>query len=290
MKKKQKIFIIVIVLLALAIIRNWGGNTQNNHEEITPTGYPSDEIQRQQVMYNGVLYYYTANGFNNPLPDGYEFVGEVKKVDNKQKPTADWCGSRVDIGQKIYVSDNTSVIYLEYERGYAAFAAVETEPEVKIDYGASSIYTKEEMDAAIELIKKEFNTWDGCELHSISYSTTFSAKPIPDRIEEKLVKLSLQEVPLTKKGIAETMNVKPHQLDFLLGRYGMEPFWSNAKKGNDGTGSMNKYVKAYYDQAGKTCVDQYAKKKGFHATSEFVRYALDRIMELDEPKTPGTAS
>lgn len=120
--------------------------------------------------------------------------------------------------------------------------------------------------------------------------TTFSAKPIPDRIEEKLVKLSLQEVPLTKKGIAETMNVKPHQLDFLLGRYGMEPFWSNAKKGNDGTGSMNKYVKAYYDQAGKTCVDQYAKKKGFHATSEFVRYALDRIMELDEPKTPGTAS
>ena len=120
--------------------------------------------------------------------------------------------------------------------------------------------------------------------------TTFSAKPIPDRIEERLVKLSLQEVPLTKKGIAERMNVKPHQLDFLLGRYGMEPFWSNSKKGNDGTGSMNKYVKAYYDQAGKTCVDQYAKKKGFHATSEFVRYALDRIMELDEPKTAGTAS
>lgn len=42
---------------------------------------------------------------------------------------------------------------------------------IKIDYGASSIYTKAEMDAAIELIKKEFSTWDGCELHSISYST-----------------------------------------------------------------------------------------------------------------------
>jgi hypothetical protein len=42
---------------------------------------------------------------------------------------------------------------------------------IKIDYGASSIYTKAEMDEAIELIKKEFNTWDGCELHSISYST-----------------------------------------------------------------------------------------------------------------------
>lgn len=63
---------------------------------------------------------------------------------------------------------------------------------------------------------------------------TFSAKPIPDRIEEKLVKLSLQEVPLTKKEIAEQMNVKTHQLDFFLGRYDMEPFWANAKKGNDG--------------------------------------------------------
>lgn len=133
--------------IALAIIRNLGEDTQNNHEEITPTGYPSDEIQRQQVMYNGVLYYYTANGFDNPLPDGYEFIGEVKEVDNKQEPTADWCGSRVDLGQKIYASDNTSVIYLEYERGYAAFGAVETEPKVKTDYGASSIYTKEEMDA-----------------------------------------------------------------------------------------------------------------------------------------------
>lgn len=117
--------------IALAIIRNLGGEPQDNHEEITPTGYPSDEIQRQQIMYNGVLYYYTANGFDNPLPDGYEFVGKVKKVDNKQEPTADWCGSHVDIGQKIYVSDNTSVIYLEYEMGYAAFAAVETEQTVQ---------------------------------------------------------------------------------------------------------------------------------------------------------------
>lgn len=43
--------------------------------------------------------------------------------------------------------------------------------EVDIDYGTSSIYTEEDMNAAIELIKKEFNTWDGCELHSIAYSS-----------------------------------------------------------------------------------------------------------------------
>lgn len=46
-----------------------------------------------------------------------------------------------------------------------------TTSKVTIDYGTSSIYSKKDMNAAIELIKKEFNTWDGCELHSIAYSS-----------------------------------------------------------------------------------------------------------------------
>ena len=39
---------------------------------------------------------------------------------------------------------------------------------VVIDYGTSSIYTKADMNAAIEVIKKQFNSMDGCELHSLS--------------------------------------------------------------------------------------------------------------------------
>ena len=42
---------------------------------------------------------------------------------------------------------------------------------VKIDYGNSSIYTKKDMNDAIEIIEKEFSSWEGCELHSISYSS-----------------------------------------------------------------------------------------------------------------------
>ena len=41
--------------------------------------------------------------------------------------------------------------------------------EVKIDYGNSKLYTKDDMKEAIGLIKKEFETWEGCELHSIAY-------------------------------------------------------------------------------------------------------------------------
>ena len=44
-----------------------------------------------------------------------------------------------------------------------------TPSNVKIDYGNSSIYTKEDMNEAIETIKEEFNKWEGCELHSLSY-------------------------------------------------------------------------------------------------------------------------
>lgn len=43
--------------------------------------------------------------------------------------------------------------------------------EVKIEYGNSSLYSEEDMNAAIKLIKDEFSTWDGCELHSISYGS-----------------------------------------------------------------------------------------------------------------------
>ena len=117
MKKRIGILLIMLCLLGLS-----GCNP--NRDEPTPTGYPSGEVQRPQIMYNGVIYFYTADGFDHPLPEDYEQVGEVKEVDNKQEPAEDWCGSRVEVGQKIYVSDDTSTIYVEYETGYAEFAAI----------------------------------------------------------------------------------------------------------------------------------------------------------------------
>ena len=40
--------------------------------------------------------------------------------------------------------------------------------KVEIDYGTSSVYSKEEMDSAIEVIKKQFSSFKSCELHSLS--------------------------------------------------------------------------------------------------------------------------
>ena len=49
--------------------------------------------------------------------------------------------------------------------------------EVKIDYGNSVIYSEEDMNLAINIIKDEFNTWEGCELHSITYSSDDNCNP-----------------------------------------------------------------------------------------------------------------
>ena len=43
-------------------------------------------------------------------------------------------------------------------------------PEVAIDLGSSSLYTQEELNTAVLLIKDKFATFAGCELHSIRYA------------------------------------------------------------------------------------------------------------------------
>ena len=42
---------------------------------------------------------------------------------------------------------------------------------VSIDYGTSEIYTHEDMDQAIAVIKDEFSKWEGCKLYNIRYTS-----------------------------------------------------------------------------------------------------------------------
>ncbi len=45
---------------------------------------------------------------------------------------------------------------------------IEFQP-ASIDYGHSEIYSKEDMDIAIGMIKEKINSWSGCKLYSIAY-------------------------------------------------------------------------------------------------------------------------
>ena len=121
MKRWLALILTVLCLIAVA------GCSRSNEGATAQTGYPSGEVQQPQVMYQGKLYFYFATGFDEPLPDGYEYAGSIETVDNINGAVQDFWGARVDVGQKIYASDdNSAVIYVEYKNGYARFFTADT--------------------------------------------------------------------------------------------------------------------------------------------------------------------
>lgn len=124
------------MLLIVTVQKNWnrsigiiGGAdgptviyVSDKKESQTPTGYPSDSVQRPQIMYDGAIYLYGGSGFDGSLPQGCVQVGSVQTVDNANAPAEDFAGSRVEAGQKIYaLPGNSGSIYVEYTDGFAEF-------------------------------------------------------------------------------------------------------------------------------------------------------------------------
>lgn len=50
------------------------------------------------------------------------------------------------------------------------FACISLRP-ASINYGKSDIYSRQDMNEAVDLIKNEFYSWHGCKLYSISYTS-----------------------------------------------------------------------------------------------------------------------
>ena len=123
----KKMIALLLVLMLLLVGCSEKADVINAEEEneitITPTGYPTGEVQQPQVVYDGLVYYYFATGFDEPLPSGYNCVGIVEVVDNDNPPKYDFHGSRVEVGQEIYISLGVyGTIYVKYEDGYARFS------------------------------------------------------------------------------------------------------------------------------------------------------------------------
>lgn len=115
MAKKRFLLLILSFLLSVCCIACGNG--------AEPTGCPAGEIEQPQVMVDGQVYYYRATGFDEPLPDGYEYAGCVDKVDNEAAPSQDFSGCRLEKGQDIYTNPEIhDVIYLRYDSGFARFS------------------------------------------------------------------------------------------------------------------------------------------------------------------------
>ena len=141
------------------------------------------------VMVDGQLYYSTGQertGFDH----GDDMDGEITStVDGTEFPTENnqsnfgtgyvyqlEAGGMLDVqmdGQWIIFTPkddyearfNTSPDGLQSEYEWNQLPAPE------IDYGTSSLYSREDMDAAIGVILTEFSTWEGFELHNIRYTS-----------------------------------------------------------------------------------------------------------------------
>ncbi len=121
--KKKLCMMLVIAFAVMSVISGCSAlQTKGKDKTPEPTGYAAGEVQRTTVFYDGKLYWYDSDGFDKALEKGFEMVGEVEKIDNKNLPAEEFCGSRIDMEQEIYANPaDATRIFVKYDKGYAVF-------------------------------------------------------------------------------------------------------------------------------------------------------------------------
>ncbi len=109
---------------------------------------------------------------------GFEKAGKVSRVDNQEYPDEEFCGTRLDVVQEIYVCpEKFSKIYVKYDSGYAAFERQNAKSEdEKSQPGTQVSGTEQEADEDWDLrvseavfsenkgrYTVEFSGWQFCE-------------------------------------------------------------------------------------------------------------------------------
>lgn len=93
------------------------------------------------------------------------------------------CGGKKEEAKESEKQNTEEAVQAEAVQEETAPAEAET-GSFKIDYKTSDLYSKEDMDAAIAEIMKEFDTWEGCEMHEISYTDDQTCKDNIDYANE----------------------------------------------------------------------------------------------------------
>ena len=105
-----------------------------------------------------------------PLAFGENAVkGRVRRVLNYRKPGF-WVGI---LSGAVCIA--AALVFLTSPSGVKA-GEKDRLRDIEIDYGESYIYSRQDMDEAIEVIIGEFSTWVGCELHSCLLYTSPSPR------------------------------------------------------------------------------------------------------------------
>jgi hypothetical protein len=105
----------------------------------------------------------------------------------------------------------------------------------------------------------------------VNSAVVFSQERVSERMEERLLELRSSPVPMTKKQIMKELGVTALQLDNLLRKYDMEPFWRPAA-----ADSIRKpyKVRCSMTEADYKKFEEAFQKSGYRYSSEFTEHLL----------------
>lgn len=118
-KKIFTIIFLVMGLLSLSACSSENNADTANTSETTEgeTGYPSGEVQRPYLVYEGELYQHTFENrkiskdkISEEYP-GYEYVASIEKISNKEMPDEELEASRFSEGTEIYANGESIIVY-----------------------------------------------------------------------------------------------------------------------------------------------------------------------------------
>ncbi len=143
MKRRLMALLLTVLCLTAASCGRFVNGSETTDVQRTETGYPSGEIQRALVYYNGCVYGYDFYDYlqdgqllTDELPAGFEYSGSTEGEDPNRVPTEELTTAQMCDGCEIYSSTETfSVIYVKYpaENDYRQF--VDVTEWVKSQYG-----------------------------------------------------------------------------------------------------------------------------------------------------------
>lgn len=122
MKKKMSLIIVIMAILLLSTacqshIAEFSSTNELSDQKSQaepsaplPSGYPSGEIQKPYVFYQGTVYAYSLSAAISTIPEQAELIGKVTKVDNTAIPDEELEASRLEVGDSVYAVNDKLLV------------------------------------------------------------------------------------------------------------------------------------------------------------------------------------